>query len=144
VPATVGDEPDQDPDHPTNQDPITPTRALALPADLLDALRTPDPHRLRSRACLYLHLHEATLSKTTPGVARVEDLGPHVLAQVQELLAHAHVTVKPVIDVHHALSVNSYEHPEAIKERIHLFRPVDAFPHASRTSRNVDLDHPVP
>ncbi|MCW2845911.1 MAG: hypothetical protein JWN22_3827, partial [Nocardioides sp.] len=136
VPATVDDEPDEEPS--------TPSRALALPADLLDALRTLDPHRLRSRACLYLHLHEATLTGTTPGVARVEDLGPHVLAQARDLLAHPHVTVKPVIDVTHALSVNSYEHPEALKERIHLLRPVDAFPHASRTSRNVDLDHPVP
>jgi hypothetical protein len=141
VPAAVGDEPDGDPDQ---EEPITPSRAVALPADLLGALRTLDPRRLRSRACLYLHLHEATLSGLASGVARVEDLGPHVLAQVRDLLAHANVTVKPVIDVHHALSVNSYEHPEAIKERIHLLRPVDAFPHAARTSRNVDLDHPVP
>ncbi len=50
----------------------------------------------------------------------------------------------PVIDVAHAVSVNAYEHPETIKERIRLLRPVDAFPHASRISRNVDLDHPVP
>ena len=138
VPAAVGDEPG----HP-EPEPATPSRAVALPADLLDALRTLDPARLRPRACLYLHLHEATLSGM-PGVARVEDLGPHVLAQVRDLLAHAQVVLKPVIDVNEAVSVNSYEHPEGLKERIHLLRPVDAFPHAARASRNVDLDHPVP
>lgn len=142
VPAAVGDEPahqDEDPD----PEPIVASRAVALPADLLPALRSLDPSRLRPRVCLYVHLHEAVLAGKAQGVARVEGLGPHVLAQVRDLLAHAHVTVKPVIDLAQAISVNSYEHPEAIKERIHLLRPVDAFPHASRTSRNVDLDHPV-
>ncbi|MCW2791013.1 MAG: hypothetical protein JWO76_111 [Nocardioides sp.] len=143
VPAEVGDEPaEQGPD--PDPEPVVPSRAVAVPADLLDALRTLDPARLRPRVRLYVHVHEAALSGMVAGVARVEDLGPHVLAQVRELLTHAHVTVKPVIDLRQSVSVNSYEHPEWLKERIHLFRPVDAFPHASRTSRNVDLDHPVP
>ena len=120
-----------------------PCRAVALPADLLEALRTLDPVRLRPRACLYVHLHEATLAGV-PGVARVEGLGPHLLEQVADLLRHAQVDLKPVIDVAEAVSVNAYEHPEAIRERVHLLRPVDAFPHASRVSRRVDLDHPVP
>ena len=139
VPAAVGDQPDQPEPEP---EPAAPARAVALPADLLDALRTLDVARLRPRACLYLHLHQGVLSGM-PGVARVEDLGPLVLDQVRDLLAHAQVVLKPVIDVHQAISVNGYEHPEALKERIHLLRPVDAFPHAARVSRNVDLDHPV-
>ena len=36
-----------------------PARALAFPADLLDALRAIDPERLRPAAVLYVHLHEA-------------------------------------------------------------------------------------
>jgi hypothetical protein len=141
VPAPVGEETDPEPgDEP---EPATPSRAVALPTELLGALRTLDPARLRPRACLYVHLHETVLPGV-PGVARAEGLGPHVLAQLRDLLGHASVVVKPVLDVAQAVSVNSYEHPEAIKERIHLLRPVDAFPHATRTSRNVDLDHPVP
>ncbi len=141
VPAGVG-EVDEDADE--GGEPVSQSRAVALPTDLLPALRALDLTRLRPRACVYVHVHEAALSGLAQGVARVEGLGPHVLTQVRDLLAHAHVVVKPVIDLHDAVNVNSYEHPEAIKERIHLFRPVDAFPHASRTSRNVDLDHPVP
>ena len=133
VPAAVGEAPE----------PGTPSRAVALPADLLDALRTLDPVRLRPHACLYVHLHETTLGGM-PGVARVEGLGPHLLGQVADLLRHAHVDLKPVIDVSQAISVNSYDHPEAARERVHLLRPADAFPHASRVSRRVDLDHPVP
>lgn len=133
VPAGVGEAPDD----------AEPCRAVALPADLLDALRTLDPVRLRPDATLYVHLHEATLAGM-PGVARVEDLGPHVLAQVRDLLAHAHVTTVPVIDLNQMVSVNAYDHPEGLKERVRLTRPVDAFPHACRVSRAVDLDHPVP
>ena len=121
-----------------------PSRALALPADLLDALRSLDPKRLRPRATLYVHLHEAVLTGLVQGVARVEGLGPATLAQLHDLLGHTNVTVKPVLDLAHHRSVNCYDHPEALKEHIHLIRPADAFPHASRTSRNVDLDHPIP
>lgn len=77
-------------------------------------------------------------------MARVEGLGPASLEQLRDLLGHARVTVKPVLDLANHLSVTCYEHPESIKERIHLIRPVDAFPHASLTSRKVDLDQPVP
>jgi hypothetical protein len=114
-------------------------RALAFPADLLDALRRIDPDRLRPRAVLYVHLHEAALTGT--GVARVEGLGPHGLARLTDLLGHTRVTVKPVIDLHDRVSVNRYEHPTDIKERIHLQHPADVFPHASRVSRKLDLDH---
>lgn len=99
--------------------------------------------KLRPRGCLYVHVHETVLHGAA-GVARVEGLAPHTLDQVRDLLGRAHVDVKPVIDLPRAVSVNAYEHPEALKERVHLMRPADAFPHASRVSRNVDLDHPVP
>jgi hypothetical protein len=126
-------------------------RALAFPADLLGALRNLDPDRLRPRGVLYVHLHEAALTgaATTQvstggaGVARVEGLGPHSLAQLTELLGHSRVAVQPVIDLRDQISVNRYEHPTRIKERIHLQHPGDAFPHASRVSRHVDLDHRV-
>lgn len=142
VPAAVGEAPEHTGPEP-DPDPVRPCRAVAFPADLLGALRTLDRAKLRPRGCVYVHLHETVLHGA-PGVARVEGLGPHVLDQVSDLLRHAHVDVKPVIDLPRAISVNAYDHPEALKERVHLLRPVDAFPHAARVSRNVDLDHPVP
>ena len=150
IPAAVGDEPDTATDQDEDGEPLEPDeqvgpcRAVALPADLLEALRTLDPVRLRPDAKLYVHLHEATLAGVVSGVARVEDLGPHLLAQVRDLLAHANVTTVPVIDIAQMVSVNAYDHPEGLKERIRLARPVDAFPHACRVSRKVDLDHPIP
>ena len=117
---------------------------LARPDDLLALLAgKPEPRRFRHRAVLYVHLHEAALDAGA-GVARVEGLAPHTLEQVRRLVGHRHVTVKPVIDLAERVSVNAYEFPEWIKERIHLINPGDAFPHASRLSRRVDIDHPQP
>ena len=76
-------------------------------------------------------------------MARVEGLGPHGLTQLTELLGHTRVAVQPVIDLPEQVSVNRYEHPTRIKERIHLRHPGDVFPHASRVSRKVDLDHRI-
>jgi hypothetical protein len=132
-PSDTESEPEPEPELP---------RALAFPADLLGALRNIDPDRLRPRGVLYVHLHEAALTGAA-GVARVEGLGPHSLAQLTELLGHTRVAVQPVIDLRDQISVNRYEHPTRIKERIHLQHPGDAFPHASRVSRKVDLDHRV-
>lgn len=119
------------------------TRATAFPADLLDALADLDPTRLRPRVKLYVHLHEAALTGF-PGVARVEGLGPHTLAMLRDLLGTLDVTVTPVIDLEERISTCAYEHPEAIKERLHLLRPGDQFPHATSMSRHLDLDHVVP
>ena len=124
----------------------SPARALAFPADLLAALRAIDPDRLRPQVVLYVHLHEAALTGTSSGgtsggVARVEGLGPHGLTQLSELLGHARVIVKPVINLADQVSVNSYEHPTGVKERIRLRQPGDAFPHATIISRKLDTDH---
>ena len=126
------------------EEPIEPSRAIALPARALDLLRTVDLKRLRPRAVLYVHLHQGAVEATTGGVARVEGHGPHLLAQVKALLAHTNVALKPVIDLHEKVSVNSYEFPETLKERLHLRVPGEVFPHGTRTSRRVDIDHPVP
>ncbi|GCD89158.1 DUF222 domain-containing protein [Nocardioides sp. LS1] len=119
-------------------------RAFSFPNDLLDALRSAKPDRFRPDSVLYVHLHEAALTGAASGVARVEGIGPVALAQLTELLAHTNLVIRPVIDLKDLISSCAYEHPEAIKERIHLRQPVDCFPHATRVSRKVDLDHPVP
>ncbi|MFW6774085.1 hypothetical protein ACOACO_07365 [Nocardioides sp. CPCC 205120] len=120
-----------------------PSRATAFPADLLDALRTTDWSALRPRATLYVHLHEAVLLGET-GVTRVEQLGPRTLAALHGLLAGAEVTVRPVIDLADRIRTTAYEHPESLRERVHLVTGGDYWPYATSTSRAVDLDHPTP
>jgi hypothetical protein len=128
---------------PSESDDHEESRATAFPADLLGALRAADPKTMRPGSILYVHLHEAAL-RGAAGVARVEGIGPMTLSALQELLSTTRVTVKGVIDLAEKVSTNAYEHPESVKERLHLLRPGEAFPHATTVSRNVDLDHPVP
>ncbi|MXG91794.1 hypothetical protein [Nocardioides flavescens] len=124
-------------------DEAEPSRATAMPADLLDALRDLDLEPLRPRTVLYVHLHEAALHGT-PAVARIEGLGPSTLTGVTGLLAGCKVTVKPVIDLADRIRTTAYEHPEALKERVHLTTGGDYWPYAVNTSRRVDYDHPTP
>ena len=65
------------------------SRAMALPADLLDALRDVDLSPLAPKAVLYVHLHEAAV-QGAGGIARVEGLGPVTLTGLQSLLARTH------------------------------------------------------
>ena len=115
---------------------------LAHPEDVLDLLSDPEarPARHRSKAVVYVHLHQAALDGA--GVARVEGLGPQLLDQVRRLLGHARVDLKPVIDLNTGTRVNAYEHPESVQERTHLRTIGEVFPHATRISRKVDMDHP--
>ncbi len=101
----------------------------------------PEKTRRRRGVVLYVHLHQ-TAVEGIDGVGRVEGLGPQLLAQVKRTLGHSAVTVRPVLDLTTTTSVNSHEFPESVKERVHLRTPGETFPHASRISRLVDLDHP--
>jgi hypothetical protein len=81
-------------------------------------------------------------------LARVEGLGPRLLAQVRDLLRTCtHVTVIPVVDLHTGRSVNGYEHPTDVKQRTQLRTVGDVFPHATtvftKHGRTPDHDHTV-
>ena len=117
-----------------------PSRATAFPADLLDALREADLSPLAPKTILYVHLHEAALAGVN-AVARVEGLGPVSLTSLQTLLARRTLTIRPVIDLSERVRTTAYEHPESLKERVHLTTGGDYWPYATSTSRNVDYDH---
>ena len=90
---------------------------------------------------IYVHLTDHTLATGT-GVLRVEDLGPLLAGQLSELVGHGPYVVKPVIDLHDAVSVDAYEIPERIRERAKLTHPVELFPYGTRETRHtMDLDH---
>ncbi len=93
---------------------------------------------------IYVHLTDHTLATGT-GVLRVEGLGPLLADQLAELVGHGPYTVKPVIDLHDAVSVDAYEIPDRIRERVKLIHPVEVFPFGSQeTRRSMDLDHVEP
>ena len=118
-------------------------RAMAMPADLLDALRDLDLSPLAPQAVLYVHLHEAAV-RDRAGVARVEGMGPRTYGSLAELLARTDLVVTPVIDLADRVRTTAYEHPESLKERVHLTTGGDYWPYATSTSRAVDYDHPIP
>ncbi len=120
------------------------SRAIAVPARVLDLLGRVDLSRLAPTATVYVHLHQGAVEGTTGGVARVEGLGPLLLEQVRGLLGHTNVALKPVVDLADRVSVNAYEHPETVKERVHLRTLGEVFPYGRATGRSVDMDHPVP
>ena len=118
-------------------------RAMAMPADLLEALAKLDLTPLAPKAVLYVHTHAAALSGAVTGVARVEGLGPRTYSSLAELLARTDLVVKPVIDLNDRIRTTAYEHPESLKERVHLTTNGDYWPFATSTSRKVDYDHPT-
>jgi hypothetical protein len=133
-------EPEPEPDPESEQE--HPSRAYAFPADLLAALRGIDLTPLKPKAVLHVHLHEAALA--SDGVARAEGLGPLTLTRLAELLRHHTVKVQPVKDLASRVRYTAYEHPESLRDQVHLITGGDYWPFATSTSRTVDLDHPTP
>lgn len=122
-------------------------RAIAFPADLLDALREADLSALRPKAVLHVHLHEAALEGHTgheSHVARVEGLGPMALSQLTRLLGRTNLRVQPVKDLSSRVRYTAYEHPQSLRDQVHLVTGGDYWPYATATARRLDLDHATP
>ncbi len=103
-----------------------------------------DPARLLPPATLYLHLNEDSFTRDADGVARFEGHGPITIGQARDFLAHCHVTIKPVIDLHNQAPVDAYEIPDRLREAVQLRSPADVFPYATNVSRSMDQDHTKP
>lgn len=93
---------------------------------------------------LYVFASDAVLA-AGEGVVRVEGIGPMLLSQVPELFGHDKFIVKPVIDLRQPISVDRYEIPERIRERVRLMNPISPFPWSNtETTPRTDLDHITP
>ncbi|MGW6281608.1 DUF222 domain-containing protein [Kribbella sp. NPDC055071] len=93
---------------------------------------------------IYVHLTDTTLARGT-GVLRAEGIGPLLATQLAELVGHGPYVVKPVIDLNDGITVDAYEIPDRIRERIKLTQPVELFPYGTReTNYRMDLDHIQP
>ena len=121
---------------------------LARPDDVRDLLSGAEVgRRPHHSAVVFLHLHESAVLGTSNGVARAERLGPMLLEEVTRLLGHAHVTVRPVLDLDEHTSVNAYEFPAEVSERTRLRCVGDVFPYAAGVDTmagRYDDDHAVP
>lgn len=108
------------------------------------ATRRPGNRLRPGQTEVYVHLTDHTLATGT-GVLRAEHIGPLLATQLSELVGHGPYTVKPVIDLNDAVSVDAYEIPDRIRERVRLTHPVELFPYGTReTHPAMDLDHIQP
>jgi hypothetical protein len=113
-----------------------------------------DHRRMRPPAVLHIHLsQEALLAHQTTqkggrcgGVARMEDVGPLTLGQLQRFFTQTacDVTVQPVVDPADTAPADGYEIPRRIRESMFLRMPASCFPYSARVGRRVDLDHTFP
>lgn len=82
--------------------------------------------------------------ETGEGVAREDTVGPLLLEQVRELLAHDRVRLLPVIDLAGDPGADGYEVPTRIREQVRIRDPFSVFPFSTMRSMNADLDHTGP
>ena len=92
---------------------------------------------------LYLHLSEDSFTRDTDGVARFEGAGPISTEQAIDILRHANVTIRPVIDIESRASVDAYEIPTRIGKAVLLKNPCCIAPFCNHTGPRKDKDHIV-
>ena len=104
-------------------------------------------------ATLVVHLDHTAVSQSPDSlgvVGRVEgpggldNIGPVLLNQVCELLAHRRVRVLPVIDLADQISVDAYEIPDRLRTQVQLRDAYSVFPYDTTRARACDLDHTNP
>jgi 5-methylcytosine-specific restriction endonuclease McrA len=98
---------------------------------------TPEAGTTDKQVTLHVHVKEGD------PVAHLDSLAL-MLEQVKGWCQQGKVTVKPVIDLNQRLSTDSYDIPDRIREQVLLINPTCVFPHCSRPSRGLDLDHVIP
>jgi len=96
------------------------------------------------RTQIFLHIH-AENCEDPEALARVEEIGPLMIEQVRNLTQATQVRLTPAIHLNaDDISVDSYEIPTRIRDRVLLAHPHDVFPWSSIESRHLDLDHTNP
>nr|NLI51536.1 DUF222 domain-containing protein [Propionibacterium sp.] len=103
-------------------------------------------------ATLVVHLDRADVTQpdSIAAVGRVQGgggldaIGPVLLDQVRELVAHRRVRVLPVIDLADDPAVDAYEIPERLQTQVDLRDGFSVFPFATAAARGCDHDHTVP
>jgi len=118
---------------------------LSDTVERLSSMTTRQLAALRPTGTIHVHLSEAAVRRQA-GLARVEGLGPVLVQSLAELLGHADVRVQPVLDLSARHRVDTYEHPDPIKDQAWLLAGGDCFPFSPRSATRtaVDFDHGTP
>src|SRR5690606_17719124 len=93
---------------------------------------------LRGRGVVFVHLTDRSLLSQA-GIARVEGQGPMLAQALAELLGHADISLKPVIDHRTRHRVDAYEHPETLKDQVWTQSGGDVFPFSPRTATRTSV-----
>lgn len=94
----------------------------------------------RPKATLVVHLaHESV--QDGAGEVRVDQIGPILLEQVRDLLAHHTVTLLPVLDLAGDPAIDAYEIPEQMRTQVHLRDPFSVLPYSPSPATSCDDDH---
>jgi hypothetical protein len=141
-------ESETSPGNPADAPPARPVWApdhLARTIDLLASLTPRQLASMHGRGTVFVHVTEQALSRQA-GIARVEGVGPMLVQSLSELLGHADVALRPVLDLADRRRVDAYEHPDALKDHVWAQTGGDVFPFSPRTATRdrVDFDHPTP
>lgn len=111
----------------------------------LAAMSTRQLASMRGKGTVFVHVTDRDLLRQS-GIARVEGQGPMLVQALAELLGHADVTVKAVIDHRLRHRADAYEHTEPVKDHVWTQTGGDVFPFSPRSATRacVDFDHASP
>ena len=100
---------------------------------------------MRGKGTVFVHVTDRDLLRQS-GIARVEGQGPMLVQALGELLGHADVVIKQVIDHRVSRRADAYEHAEPVKDQVWTQTGGDVFPFSPRTATraSVDFDHASP
>jgi len=95
------------------------------------------------RTQVYVHVCADTLADPDT-VARIEGIGPVLVSQVARLTHGTRIRATPVLHLgSDTISVDQYEIPAWMRDRLVLRNGHDVFPWSSIESRHLDLDHTI-
>ena len=97
----------------------------------------------RHSSTLVVHVSRESV-ENGGGAAREDAVGPLLLEEVRDLLAHDRVRVLPVLDLAGDAGADSYEIPDRIREQVRIRDSFSVFPFSTTRSINADLDHTRP
>ena len=87
---------------------------------LIARLDAADAVAVDATVCRVAEIIAPRHAEATPGVARIEGFGPVTLTRLAELLARCDLKIQPVKDLSHRVRYTAYEHPESLRDQVHL------------------------
>jgi Domain of unknown function (DUF222) len=119
-----------------------PHHALALQRATRDGTTAVDP-AVWPQATLYVHFTRDQWERDRDGAARLDGAGPITTGQARDLLGHAHVTIKPVIDLADMPTSDDRFARGRLREAVVLKTPHCPFPTCGCGARHGQVDHTI-